>query len=150
MLLLTFILVVLMSYLIREHLHQRHMNSFVKHLSEPKSYPFIGNMHLLAFEPLRNFFKKLLSLFETHRKLWLGPYLLITVSDPNDIKIILNSCLHKPIIYRFIPNPKGLFQASGMVYCQVLHWIVWSILHFSSSMGDWSETSQRLILHEQR
>ncbi|KAK5643677.1 hypothetical protein RI129_007522 [Pyrocoelia pectoralis] len=86
------------------HLSKRHMIELAKKFPGPQGYPLIGNFLELAGSSC-DIFKHLYSYSFQYDigRAWLGPKLVIIITDPRDIEIILSSHVHidKASEYRF-------------------------------------------------
>lgn len=100
--------------IIKYLLHMRRMESYVGHLpSIPSIFlPFIG--HACAFigkssEEMFTIVDNYKYQVESPAKAYLGPYLVISISRPDDVKAVLTSSLNRPYLYSLTPNQTGIF-----------------------------------------
>lgn len=103
------------------------MESYVKNVpSIPCSYlPFIGHGHAYigkTSEAFFNLYRQFVEKVETPSKFYLGPFLVINLDKPEDVKTVLmsSSCLDRPYFYQFLPNTTGLFT----IKCNLLNEII--------------------------
>lgn len=118
MIAISLLVVLLVAGLVKYVLHMSRMESYVKHLEiKPPVYPFFGNSLSIIGKSASELFKELvetIKLYGTPMKAYLGPFLVVTVDKPEDIKTVLMSqnCLDKPYFYQFYPSPIGLFTTT--------------------------------------
>lgn len=99
-------------------LQMRHWESYVKNLKlKTPYYPILGNSLTLVGTTPTKLFNELveyIKLNETPHKLYLGPFLVITVDHPDDFKTVLMSqyCLDKPYLYAFYPSKVSIMSAT--------------------------------------
>lgn len=112
----TLLLILLIFGVIKYCLNMRKMESYVKNIpSIPCIFlPFIGHGHAFAgktSEAFFNLYQQFVAKVETPSKFYLGPFLVINLDKPDDIKTVLtsSSCLDRPYFYQFLPNTTGLF-----------------------------------------
>lgn len=93
----------------------RKMESYVKDLpSAPYLFlPFIGHGHVLIrlSKEVFNLFDAIFcKSFDSPVKTYIGPILLVTTTEPDDIKALLtsSSCLSRPYLFQFLPNKTGI------------------------------------------
>lgn len=114
MILVTLIVILIVTVLVKYFLHMRHLESYVKHLNIKRPvYPFIGNVLWLFRKSTTEVFREIMEYTKsngTPYKSYIGPTLLITIDKPEDLKTILTSpfCLNKPFVYQFYPSPAGI------------------------------------------
>lgn len=99
--------------------------------------PFIGHGHAFVgktSEAFFNIYYQFVDKVETPSKCFLGPFLIINLDKPEDIKTVLtsSSCLDRPYFYQFLPNINGLFT----IKCN---------LYFLFTTNDWSGASAVLL-----
>lgn len=90
----------------------------MKNFVSPIDYPVIGAMGAVIGKNQFDIFEIIIKLFEnqpdsvTCGKAWLGTKLLVTFSDPDDLKVILNSddCLERPYMYQFFQSNKSVLS----------------------------------------
>lgn len=106
--------ILLLTILVKYILYMRHLESYVKHLHiRGPVYPFIGNAHFMFRKSTTEVFEAIMEytkITETPYKSFIGPFLLLTLDKPEDLKAILTSefCLSKPFVYQFYPSPAGI------------------------------------------
>lgn len=91
-------------------LYKWRLNKQLKHFATAVEYPIIGSAGLCIGKNNFDISEIVTQIFEnqpdsvTAGKGWIGTKLLLTFTDPDDIRIILNSddCLDKPYVYRFL------------------------------------------------
>lgn len=114
MIVVTLVIILIITILVKYFLHIRYLESYVKHLNIRRPvFPFIGNGHILFRKSTTEVFKEIMEFTrknETPYKSYIGPALLITLDKPEDLKTILTSphCLSKPYVYQFYPSPAGI------------------------------------------
>lgn len=107
--------VFVVTVLVKYFLHIRRMERYVKHLPmQLPHYPFFGNALALMGKSPKELFNEIVGAVRTNGtplKGYLGPFLMITLDRPEDIKSALMSqhCLDKPYLYQFYPSPIGIF-----------------------------------------
>lgn len=118
MIVLILLAILVITGIVMYILRMRHWEGYVKHLKyRTPHYPFVGNsLTLFGLTPTQ-LFKELveyIKLNDTPHKLYLGPFLVITVDRPDDFKSILMSqyCLDKPYVYAFYPSKVSLMSAT--------------------------------------
>lgn len=114
MIILTLVVVLIVTGLIKYFMHMHKMESYVKHLPTMHPvYPFIGNAHFFIGKSTAELFSGIVNFVsenETPAKAYIGPVLNITLDKAEDIRTILMSqtCLDKPYMYRFLPSTVGI------------------------------------------
>lgn len=93
--------------------------------------PLIGHGHAFigkTSEAFLNIYYQFVNKVETPSKFYLGPFLVINLDKPEDIRTILtsSSCLDRPYFYQFLPNTNGLFTIKCKFYQFYLHY--WSVV----------------------
>lgn len=89
--------------------------------SKLKEYPVLGvGGRFINMNP-ENFFPTINQLFhETVQPFaaWIGPKLVIGISDPEDMQTVMNSehCLNKPYTYTYFRNTTGLLTANKQIW----------------------------------
>lgn len=118
MIVLTLLAILVITGIVKYILQMRHWERYVKNLKyKTPYYPFFGNSLTLVGTTPTQLFKELVEynkLNDTPHKLYLGPYLVISVDRPNDFKTVLMSqyCLDKPYLYAFYPSKVSLMSAT--------------------------------------
>lgn len=118
MIVLSLVMILVVTLLVKYIMHMRHMESYVKHLYiRPPVYPFFGNSLELIGKSPKYLFKVLVDTIKTHgtpAKAYMGPFLVIIIDRPEDFKTVLMSqnCLDKPYFYEFYPSKVGLMSAT--------------------------------------
>uniref|UniRef100_A0A2A4JXZ2 Cytochrome P450 n=1 Tax=Heliothis virescens TaxID=7102 RepID=A0A2A4JXZ2_HELVI len=98
--------------------HARRMDLMTKSLPVLPTLPLIGNGSLFLGDTqqiLKNLWTVANLAFQhkNSAKLWLGPKLYVAIGDPGDAQVVLENCLDKDVVYRFL-RPwlgHGLFVA---------------------------------------
>lgn len=91
------------------------MERYVKHLPmQLAHYPFFGNSLALLGKSPKELFSEIVDAVKTNGtplKSYLGPFLMITIDNPDDFRTVLMSpfCFDKPYFYQFYPSPIGIF-----------------------------------------
>lgn len=122
MIVVTLVIILIITILVKYFLHIRHLESYVKHLNIRRPvFPFIGNSHFLFRKSTTEVFKEIMEFTrknETPYKSYIGPALLITLDKPEDLKTILTSshCLSKPYVYQFYPSPAGILTVRCKIF----------------------------------
>lgn len=108
--------------LVKYLLQMRHLESYVKHLHiRGPVYPLIGNAHFMFRKSTTEVFQAIMEytrITETPYKSYIGPFLLLTLDKPDDLKSILTSefCLSKPFVYQFYPSPAGIITVRCKIF----------------------------------
>lgn len=136
--LVSFVIIGLTKYI----LHMQKMESYVKDLpSAPYLFlPFIGHGHAIIrlskdiFNVLDVIFCKS---FDSPVKTYLGPMLLVTTTEPDDIKALLtsNSCLSRPYIFELLPNKTGIASIISKKLLSNLFWLLMNHILFPIEDG---------------
>lgn len=99
--------------LIQYQWSHRRLYKLADRIPGPTGYPIVGSA--LAYigqsgDSLLDSIGQTLEYFGPLSKTWLGPVLVVNVSDPLHMKAILNSdrCLKKPYLYNFLGVDLGL------------------------------------------
>lgn len=106
--------ILLLTILVKYVLQMWHLESYVKHLHiRGPVYPFIGNAQFMFRKSTTEVFEAIMEytkITDTPYKSYIGPFLLLTLDKPEDLKTILasESCLSKPFVYQFYPSPLGI------------------------------------------
>lgn len=110
--------------LIKYNLFKRKMERYVKHLpiAHP-TMPLIGNALSFWCDTTTELFEEMTSGFnkvDTPSKAYMGPYLVVNLDKPDDIKTVLMSsdCHNKPYFYQLLGNTQGLFTMKCKLWCQ--------------------------------
>lgn len=117
MILLSLLIILIVTILVKYTLHMRHMESYVKHLKMRRPfYPIFGNVINFIGKSGTEMLKEIVDFTkqaETPHKMYIGPTLLIHIDKPEDVKSILTSefAICKPYVYHFYPNPDGILTA---------------------------------------
>lgn len=105
-----FLVVIVLTALAFE-IPRRRLSKKVQHLPGPKEYPLVGSKYAL----FPNKITDIVTLSEEVctapiTKLFLGPRLMLVISDAEAFEVILNerSCLERPYIFEFIHMDYGL------------------------------------------
>ncbi|KAF5302920.1 hypothetical protein FQA39_LY02100 [Lamprigera yunnana] len=116
------LLPILVLWYIYWRLSKKHMVELAEKIPGPKGWPLIGNV-LEFVGPSFQIFKRIYEMSLTYDSVvrcWLGPKLLIFLTDPRDVEIILNSSVHidKASEYRFFQPwlGNGLLISSGTIW----------------------------------
>ena len=77
-------------------LSRQHLYELAERIPGPKGYPLIGNALEMIGSPYEIFNNVYQKSFEFGRviKMWIGPRLMIFLTDPNDVELILSSHVH--------------------------------------------------------
>ncbi|CAH2043702.1 unnamed protein product, partial [Iphiclides podalirius] len=111
------------------------LDSATASLPVPPSLPLLGNAMLFIgdAEKIVQNLDKIAELGYKHKgaaKLWLGPKLYIAIGNAEDAKIVLENCLDKDVVYRFLRPwlghglfvaPLGLWKSHRKVLLPVFH-----------------------------
>lgn len=90
----------------------------LQHFESPKEVPILGVANRFVGQSNDKFVDILFGLFEEVRsspiQLWLGPVLIVGISEPEDIQILLTSddCLDRPYFYEFFHCKSGITVTS--------------------------------------
>ncbi|KAM3965867.1 cytochrome P450 4V2 [Aphomia sociella] len=98
--------------------YSRRMNKLTASLPEPPRLPLLGSAMSFIGDSEKMFqnLKELAELAYQHKscvKIWLGPKLYVAIANPKDAQVVLDNCLDKDVVYRFL-RPwlgHGLFVA---------------------------------------
>ncbi|KAF5284527.1 hypothetical protein FQR65_LT13512 [Abscondita terminalis] len=103
-------------------LSRRHMLELAEKIPGPKGWPIIGNA-LEFVGSSSQIFRTIYNLsfkYETVARAWLGPKLLVFLTDPRDVEVILSSSVHidKASEYRFFKPwlGNGLLISTGQIW----------------------------------
>ncbi|KPI96980.1 Cytochrome P450 4c3 [Papilio xuthus] len=118
MIILLLILVLVCCYWAYWSVEARRLDRATATLPGPPTLPLLGNATLFIgnSEKIVKTLDEIAALSYKHKgaaKLWLGPKLYVAVSNAEDSKVILENCLDKDVVYRFL-RPwlgHGLFVA---------------------------------------
>ncbi|KAK4886656.1 hypothetical protein RN001_002927 [Aquatica leii] len=103
-------------------LSRRHMIELAERLPGPKGWPLIGNALEFVGSSSQIFktFYNLSFRYENIAKAWLGPKLLVFLTDPRDVEVILSSSVYidKASEYRFFQPwlGNGLLISTGHIW----------------------------------
>ncbi|XP_075980564.1 cytochrome P450 4V2-like [Anticarsia gemmatalis] len=118
MIILIVVLLVICAYWMYWSAHAQRIDKMTASLPSLPSLPLIGNgaLFLGNTEQIYKNLWKLANLAFEHKnsaKLWLGPKLYVAIGDAADAQVVLENCLDKDVVYRFL-RPwlgHGLFVA---------------------------------------
>ncbi|CAH1163422.1 unnamed protein product [Phaedon cochleariae] len=118
--LLVFFATIIVLLYAQYYLSRRHLYAAAAKIKGPRGLPLIGNAHLFVGKTA-DFFQKLNSIFshvdKEPYKLWLGPYLLISLKNPVHLEKIMSSSkfAQKHELYVFLESfvGEGLISSSG-------------------------------------
>ncbi|KAG5324382.1 C4G15 protein, partial [Acromyrmex heyeri] len=109
---------VVISYFVQDY--RLFSSRTVKPLSGPIRLPFIGSTYHFLQRNSEDFLNVCIKFAETYPspfRIWIGPKLIITIYEPNQIKIILQNrhCLNKSLVYKCLEPifGMGLVTAPG-------------------------------------
>ena len=111
--------VLLVLWIIQYRVKRRDIYELARKLPGLKEYPLIGHGYMFfnkngaeIYEAVTTYNNKCGSLCS---KLWLGPELVVFISDPDDVQTILNSpnSMEKADFYNFFQCNFGLFTSAG-------------------------------------
>ncbi|XP_063697224.1 cytochrome P450 4C1-like [Culicoides brevitarsis] len=89
--------------ILRWYFKRRHLYYASWQLDGPLALPFIGNLFVFLNGRDRVFesTKQMLETYKAPQRFWIGPFLVVYLTEPDDLKIILNhpNALPKPFIY---------------------------------------------------
>lgn len=93
-------------------IQRRKLSQIVKHLPGPRELPVLGSDFVLKNDDITDF----QNLDDRQctapvMKIFLGPKLVLLVSDPGVLQQLLNSCQEKPYLINFFNLEYGLFSA---------------------------------------
>ncbi|XP_012550688.1 cytochrome P450 4c3 isoform X2 [Bombyx mori] len=96
----------------------KRMNKMTASLPVPPTLPILGNATLFIgdTQKILKSLEDIADIAIKHKgsaKLWLGPKLYVAIGDPEDAQVVLENCLDKDVVYRFL-RPwlgHGLFVA---------------------------------------
>ncbi|KAJ0174626.1 hypothetical protein K1T71_009734 [Dendrolimus kikuchii] len=111
------------------------MDKMTSSLPVPPTLPLLGNAALFVGDTpkiLRNleYIAQIAFKNRGSAKLWLGPKLYIAIGDPEDAQVVLENCLDKDVVYRFMRPwlghgffvaPVGLWKGHRKVLLPVFH-----------------------------
>ncbi|XP_044261300.1 cytochrome P450 4C1-like isoform X2 [Tribolium madens] len=112
--------IIIMYFIIKYNWSRRWLYYYGSKIDGPFGWPVIGSAHYFIGGQ-KVFFKTLTKLLEPYpsvAKFWFGNNLIVSVSQPEDVEIILNNCLKKPIIYNFALS----FLGNGLLTSPVDIW----------------------------
>ncbi|XP_063701761.1 probable cytochrome P450 313a1 [Culicoides brevitarsis] len=115
---LTILLVILfLTLLLLMELKRRQLSVIVKHIPGPKELPIFGSHYVFKSEDITDF-QKLDSqdCVASVVKIFLGPKLLLVVSDPAVLQQLLGQCQEKPYLVNFFNLEFGLFSAKYPIW----------------------------------
>lgn len=112
------LLIIILILSVWIELYKWHVNRKLKNFVSPIDYPVIGAIGAIIGKSHFDIFEIITKLFEnqpdsvTCGKAWLGPKLLVTFSDPEDLKVLLNSdvCLDRPYLYHFLKSSNSVLS----------------------------------------
>lgn len=118
--LLYFILAIIVILCILLELYKWQTNKKMRNFVRGWDWPVLGIAGFLIGKSKNDVFAAVTDMFDnqpdtvTAGKGWLGPILVVTIADPNDLKTVLTSedCLDKPYVYRFLNSNNSLLSAS--------------------------------------
>lgn len=96
----------------------RYLESYVKHLhTQSRAYPIFGNVLQNIGQHPVEIFKGLIEYIRTNgspAKVYLGPFLMVIIDKPEDLKTVLMSqnCLDKPYYYQFYPRKTSIMAST--------------------------------------
>nr|BBG43598.1 cytochrome P450 [Ascotis selenaria] len=113
----------------------RRMDKMTASLPGPPALPLLGNAMLFIGDTqkiLRNIedIAKIALKNKGCAKIWLGPKLYVAIGDPEDAQVVLENCLDKDVVYRFLRPwlghglfvaPVGLWKVHRKVLLPVFH-----------------------------
>lgn len=118
MIVISLLVFLIITAIVKYVLHMRNLDSYVKHLqTRPNYYPFFGNSLELIGRPAVEIFNDLIDFVKTHTtpiKVYMGPFLMVIIDKPEDIKTILMSpnCQDKPYYYQFYSRKTSILSAT--------------------------------------
>ncbi|XP_055298007.1 probable cytochrome P450 313a4 [Sitodiplosis mosellana] len=116
------VLIVAFVFILYGELRKWFIKRKLRNFESPKEMPILGvTPHFLGKSDdefcnvLANFFYEVKT---TPLQIWLGPVLMIGVSEPEDIRIILtsNDCLNRPHIYKFMISPTTIIATDKEIW----------------------------------
>ncbi|XP_026726328.1 cytochrome P450 4c3-like [Trichoplusia ni] len=118
MIILAVLLLAVCVYWIRWSARAQRMDRMTSQLPVPPTLPLIGNASIFIGDTqqiLKNLWSvaHLAAKHKNSAKIWLGPKLYVAIADPEDAQVVLENCLDKDSVYRFM-RPwlgHGLFVA---------------------------------------
>uniref|UniRef100_A0A336MVW9 CSON006775 protein n=1 Tax=Culicoides sonorensis TaxID=179676 RepID=A0A336MVW9_CULSO len=111
------LLILFLTVLWLIELKRRKLSALVKHLPGPKEIPIIGSEFVLKSEDITDF--QALDSKEcvaSVMKVFLGPKLVLIVSDPVVLQQLLAQCQEKPYLINFFNLEFGLFSAKYPIW----------------------------------
>ncbi|CAG9788743.1 unnamed protein product [Diatraea saccharalis] len=113
----------------------RRMDKMTASLPAPPGLPIIGNATLFIgdTEQMLKNLEDLADRAYQHKgciKVWLGPKLYVAIGNPEDAQVVLENCLDKDVVYRFLRPwlghglfiaPVGLWKVHRKVLLPVFH-----------------------------
>lgn len=118
---LTLIFVVLVIFVAHHLWINRKMYQLSLKMPGPFMLPFVGSIHMMigkSCEEFMRIFPEIASKFSSPFRFWLGTKQYIIISQPEDMKIVLNAveCLERGSVYQFIPPVlgDGVLTMAGM------------------------------------
>lgn len=115
MLVLLLLLIAIAVAIVKYNVFKNKMERSVRHIPlVRRPLPFIGNALVFWHDTTTDLFNAMTSIFErvdTPSKAYLGPFLVVHLDKPDDIKTVLMSsdCHNKPYFYQLLSNTQGLF-----------------------------------------
>ncbi|XP_046969491.1 cytochrome P450 4c3-like, partial [Vanessa cardui] len=118
MIIVAMMFIILCGYMAYWVAGSRRLDRATATLPMPPSLPLVGNAMFFigSTEKILKSLEYFASLAQKHKgavKLWLGPKLYIAIGNPEDAQVVLENCLDKDEVYRFL-RPwlgRGLFIA---------------------------------------
>lgn len=113
------LLVLLISWIIQYRVKRRAIYELAKKLPGLKEYPIIGHGYMYLNKSENEIYETVTTYNEKCgsdcTKQWLGPKLVVVLSDPEDVETILNSpnSMEKADFYNFFKCYFGLFTSEG-------------------------------------
>ncbi|XP_026756521.2 cytochrome P450 4c3-like [Galleria mellonella] len=107
MIILAIFMLIFGVYLIYWTMYFRRMNKLTASLPEPLTLPLLGSaMNFMGnSEKMFQNIQELVNLAFQHKgcvKVWLGPKLYVAIANPEDAQVVLDNCLDKDKVYRFL------------------------------------------------
>ncbi|XP_052751221.1 cytochrome P450 4c21-like isoform X1 [Galleria mellonella] len=120
--LLLLLLLVVIAYGLT-YVYRRPARALLAGLPTYSQLPFIGNMHWFmgGGRLLYERFSEISEVIEKTKLpfvIWIGPYPVLVISDPEDVIIVTNSFVEKPYFYNFAQNWVG----NGLITAPVKVW----------------------------
>ncbi|XP_031618042.1 probable cytochrome P450 313a4 [Contarinia nasturtii] len=116
------ICIILITFILYGEIRKWFLKRKMRNFESPKQLPILGVAARMIGKPNEEFIGMVLDAFDevksTPIQVWLGPFLVILISEPQDIQTILTSddCLNKPYFYEHFKCKTSIIASNREVW----------------------------------